>query len=182
MPLPHEVTYRALEGIRKVVADLLGISHSSVDKYCTPPAWLGGDGVASPLEAFTRFVLAVQKAAPDGRERAKVLLDDLLASVGCLPAVYADTSSARLSATDLASASHEFGDVVQALAPAFDQDGFTVTDAIRLDRELVEHISVLGVMHHKVRTTLNEEDARVVRDRIGPRRALPAIVELRRSA
>lgn len=181
MSFPWEVNHLACEGIRKGIADRLDRSPSLVDKWCAPPAAFDGNGSLSPTQAFRDLVAAA--IAVGGFERGRILLDYILASAGCLPAErIEDCTGATIAVLDIAKSTGEFSDYLASAGRALGDKMLSITELADLEDQLEDVVRESARQLQFVRDARQAEEARLLTQRIGPRRAAAAVVDLRTRA
>lgn len=179
MTLPHEANFIALKGIRKTVADKLGKSQSLLDKYCASPKSHDGDGEISPTEKFLEFVLAIQRVDD---KRAHLLLDYVLAECGCMPVVPAPRASTLPNLLDMSKSMQAFAKYVEVLAKASTDGVVTADEVPEVAAALWCHASEVMAHFEALHNVMRDyEKGKLVGERIGPKKAPPRFIELRRA-
>jgi hypothetical protein len=177
--LPHEVTHKTLSGHRKAVAVATGVSDSCVEAWCVAPKDQDGNGLASPVE---RVLVTCLTLRAGGHPEPDALLFYLCGELGYLPPVKAEGAADPTDVRVLASWAKEHSDILSTWARVFQNGALTLSEAEEFRAELRDEIVVCGQWDRGLQRFISSEEAIVVGERRGPRRALPRVVDLRRRA
>lgn len=180
MPLAHEVTRRVLSGgYRKTIAAAGGWNPRTVEKWCEPPVSLDGTGIPCPAQRFIDMQLALVR---EGHPDPFCLLRHACRELGHLPPVRNDAVAEPQSVDMVAKATKEFGELLTTIAEASSDGILSATDADRIYVEAEQlHLALAPLLRLMQNVVVDEEEA-VVRERRGPKRVLPNLLQLRRLA
>jgi len=173
--LPWDVNARAFDDYRKAVALAYGRSVSLVDRHCEAPAPLG-TGARSPLDLLISTVRALRTAGAPGSE---LLVEYVCAELGYHPPVRVDVTGEPASLGALANLLKETSDVLRRHAAIHADGVVTIAEADDLERELADVARVVAQERHALQVLTTRANVEEVRQRIGPRRALPKFIQLR---
>jgi len=180
--MPYEVNAIAFAGYHKVVAAALSVSPTLVDKFTHLPKSHGGDGENSPTQRFIEQVRALRAA---GAPNADVLLEYACAELGCLPPIRAelveDPDDRDRTLIDVADATAKFAEYLRCAAEVQRDGILTITEMKALSERIWAELRALHAQHAMLQRSIGDGEIREVRQRIGPKRALPKYLQLRRA-
>lgn len=177
MTLPHEATRRALDGCRKRAALAIDRSPELVDRWCNAAETEGGSGTPSPAQ---RVVEMTRVALLDSAADPYAMVRWINTELGFIPPVRV-VPTTGVKVVDVARATKEFSDYLSAVSARLEDGHLSPSDAAVIAREIEEYLGVGAAQLLALRAITDAEEARVTRERIGPKRA-SRFIELRKLA
>lgn len=179
MSLPHEVTNKALSGgYRKAIATRIGVSDSTCESWCVAPKDLDGNGLKSPVQRVIEIQLEL---AAGGHPDPYAILRYICRELGFMPPVKNDAIGDPTALDLPAQATKEFGEMLAAIGVA-QSDGFlSAGDAEKILSEGEHLYLTLAPFFRAMHRVITEDEEARVRERRGPKRALPKLMQLRRA-
>lgn len=178
MTLPYEATHSALTGHRKSVALALGISDSTVEAHCVRPKDFDGQGLASPAQRVIETILTLKR---DGADDPYALLRYIARECGGTFELI-EPASDPADLDRVAEVVREFGEFLGAVSEA-SADG--ILSAPDSERIVIEGEHVIAAMRPMIRAhyrNVTDCEYAAERQRRGPKRAMPRLMDLRRLA
>jgi hypothetical protein len=180
MPLAYEVTRRVLsDGYRKRVAADIQTGVKTVEKWCVPPVALDGNGIPCPAQRFIDMQLALKRAS---HSDPFALLRHACRELGFLPPVRNEAVAESVSVDHVAKATREFGELLSAIATASADGVLSVADADRIYEEAAQLHAALAPILRQMQSVVVDGEESSIRERRGPQRVLPILLQLRRYA
>lgn len=176
--MPHEANLLAFDGHRRDVAAGCGVSPTLVDGWTRLPKAAGGDGENSPTQRVVETTLALRAA---GSNRSEVLFLYLADELGYVTPVRTTDVPACVCLTDAGDALRSVSGYLDAFTLANADGVITVAEAERLIDACQVVVATFSRQECALHARVIDGEELSLRRRIGPKRALPRLVSLRKA-